>query len=222
PAPASGVLLPGTQRYRSPEARAFHRDGGGCPYVPSPADDVYALGAVFYWVLTGRHPFEGADTPEEVDAVLHQAPVAPDALNPRVPPVLGALCLRLLSKRPEARGGARELCEALETALEGADAGWETALGEATPAVPGELALDGPPRRGSHFQTPETGPVALEVRARPMPPSFPHSVALLRAVALAGLVAGLAMMAYAARPWLQAPGHPEVARDVSTLPRSRP
>jgi serine/threonine-protein kinase len=191
PAPASGVLLPGTQRYRSPEARAFHRDGGCRPHVPSPADDLYALGVVFYWVLTGRHPLEGEDTP-----------VAPEALNPRVPPVLGALCLRLLSERPEARGSARELCEALETALAGADARWETALGEATAE-----AMDGPPRRGGHLRAAEPGPVALEVRAHPVPPSSPRSVALLRAVA---------------RPWLQAPGHPEVARDVSALPRGRP
>jgi serine/threonine-protein kinase len=201
PAPACGVL-PGTPRYRSPEAQAFRFEGSSRPCAPSPADDLYALGVVFYWVLTGHHPFEDTGTPDEVDAVLHQTPVAPDALNPRVPPVLGALSLRLLSKHPEARGSARELCEALESALAGADAGWETPLGEA---------------RGSHLQAPAE-PVALEVRAPPVPSALPRAPALLRAVALAGLVVGLAVAVYAVPPWRQASGLQAMASDA----RSRP
>ncbi len=192
PAPACGVL-PGTPRYRSPEARAFRLEGPSRPYAPSPADDLYALGVVFYWVLTGRHPFEGADTPDAVEAILHQAPVAPDVRNPRVPPVLSALCLRLLSKRPEARGTAREAHEAVEAALAEAGADWEAPLGE---------ALARP------LQAPEEKASPLIIRARPVAPS-PRPGALLRAVALAGLVAGVAVAAYATRPWQQA-GRPQV------------
>jgi serine/threonine-protein kinase len=188
----SEVLPPGT--YRSPEALAFR--GGHGPlerYTPAPADDLYALGVVFYWVLTGRHPFEGADTPDAVEAILHQAPVAPDVRNPRVPPVLSALCLRLLSKRPEARGTAREAHEAVEAALAEAGADWEAPLGE---------ALARP------LQAPEEKASPLIIRARPVAPS-PRPGALLRAVALAGLVAGVAVAAYATRPWQQA-GRPQV------------
>lgn len=185
----SEVLPPGS--YRSPEALAFRREHGPRPpqrYTPAPADDLYALGVVFYWVLTGRHPFQGADTPDAVDAILHQAPVPPDVRNPRVPPALSALCLRLLSKRPEARGTSHEACEAVEAALAGADAAWEAPLGESPEG---------------HLRAPMEKSTALVIHARPVAPS-PRAGALLRAVALAGLVAALAVAAHATRPWLSA------------------
>ncbi|WP_164008372.1 serine/threonine protein kinase [Pyxidicoccus trucidator] len=133
----SGVLPPGTPRYRSPEALAFRRAARpGERYTATAADDLYALGVTFYWVLTARHPFAGAEAPSEVDAVISVEPVAPCVLNPRVPVELSALCLRLLSKQPEARGNARGLREEVEAVLAGADARWEEPLCEAHPEVP--------------------------------------------------------------------------------------
>ncbi len=128
-----GVLPPGTLRYRSPEALAFRRgssSSAGPKYRCGPSDDVYALGVIFYWMLTGRPPFLDVVTPSEVEAVISETPRAPHAVNPRVPVALSELCLRLLAKAPEARGSAAALAVEVEQTLATADATWDAPLCE--------------------------------------------------------------------------------------------
>ncbi len=128
-----GVLPPGTMRYRSPEALAFYQQGGSAThprYASGPADDLYALGVVLYWMLTGRPPFMEVVTPTQIEAVISEAPRAPHEVNPRVPPRLGELCLGLLAKAPGARGSAASLRKAVERALATADAAWDVPLCE--------------------------------------------------------------------------------------------
>ncbi|MCY1030533.1 serine/threonine-protein kinase [Corallococcus sp. BB11-1] len=161
-----GILPPGTPQYRSPESLAYLREHGrqeGAHYEASRADDLYALGVVFYWMLTDRRPFESPDTATEIDAVIHEPPVPPQVRNARVPEALGQLCLRLLAKAPEARGeGARALDEALAALV--MDAAWDVPLLPDVAEVPlAPVALDeaeehdawmvhgeapGPPHRG--------------------------------------------------------------------------
>ncbi|WP_163990176.1 serine/threonine-protein kinase [Pyxidicoccus caerfyrddinensis] len=226
----AGVLPPGTPRYRSPEALAFQRDSRpGARYVATPADDLYALGVVFYWMLTARHPFAGAETPAEVEAVISAVPAAPRALNARGPWELEALCLRLLAKRPEARGTAKALREALEVALAGADARWDVPLCEAHSELPSpdghpesleawlpareaweeEVAdRDGPPRRGRHARTrrwEEAVPLedrpALRVRAPLVPEGTPPASVMFRATAVLGMAVGLVTAVLMALEW---------------------
>ncbi|QRK04777.1 protein kinase [Archangium violaceum] len=128
----TGGFVPGTTRYRAPEAWRFRRQRQrDTHYEASVRDDLWALGVLFYWLLTGVWPFDGKSEEEVEDAVLHSEPVAPHERNPRVPRALSAVCMRMLEKAPEARyPDARSVGEALSAVLAGADAGWAVSLCE--------------------------------------------------------------------------------------------
>ncbi len=122
-------LPPGTPEYRSPEALRFARQWEGEPYPFGPADDLWALGVTLYWLLTRELPFGDRTGPGLVRFILEETPPAPWELNPRVPPALGALCLRMLEKDPGARyADAVALGEALEAAVALADDAWRVPL----------------------------------------------------------------------------------------------
>jgi serine/threonine-protein kinase len=141
PTLTKGVFPKGAHHYRAPEAWAFLRQHAGVPgahFRPGPAGDLYALGVVLYRLLTGRFPFRLTDEGGvDVEAVLHEAPLPPHLVNPRVPPEVGAVCLRLLAKKPEERyPNAVALYEALSMLKTRANGAWETPLhGETPPAA---------------------------------------------------------------------------------------
>jgi serine/threonine protein kinase len=117
----SSPLPPGTQPYRSPEAWCSVRlpyQPSDPPYAPGPADDVFALGMTAYRLVTDDYP----PTPALLNEVTHlwgpegRGPVPPRGVNARCCAELSRLVSRMLSVRPEARGGAGELAEALEQA----------------------------------------------------------------------------------------------------------
>jgi serine/threonine protein kinase len=114
-------LIPGTPAYHSPEAELFPlRIGRNATarYSAGPADDLYALGVTAYRLVTGQYPQHGEpftdDTGTWQPGELGSPP--PHVLNPRMDPRLSALILRMLSVRPDARGTAAQLVEALEQA----------------------------------------------------------------------------------------------------------
>ncbi|MBN1208667.1 MAG: protein kinase [Myxococcaceae bacterium] len=117
------ILPPGTPAYRAPEAWLFslqHRRDRTARYTAQPADDLFALGVTAYRLVTGEYP-ELAEPSLDESELWHLeglASPAPSILNPRVPPELDALILRMLSLRPEERGPAGELAEALERAAQ--------------------------------------------------------------------------------------------------------
>ncbi|WP_309895844.1 serine/threonine-protein kinase [Archangium sp.] len=126
----TGGLLPCSARLRAPEAWRFGRERErDARYEASPRDDAWALGVLLYWLLTGTWPFEGTTDEEVEDAVLYTQPVPAHERNPRVPPALSAVCMRMLEQAREARyPDVDAVCEALEAALAGADTGWEVPL----------------------------------------------------------------------------------------------
>ena len=82
----------------------------------TPRSDVYAVGAVAYALVTGRHVFTGSSGVEIIGHHLHSAPVAPSkTLGRSVTPFLENLILACLAKRPEDRpADAGAMLQALE------------------------------------------------------------------------------------------------------------
>ena len=80
-----------------------------------PRSDLYALGAVGYYLLTGHSVFEDATVVEIIGHHLHTEPAPPSRRTVQsIPPDLEALILQCLRKRPEDRPqSARALREAL-------------------------------------------------------------------------------------------------------------
>jgi predicted Ser/Thr protein kinase len=91
-----GTIL-GTPEYMAPEQALGQEDKIG------PATDVYALGGILYFLLTGRPPFEGGNTTEVLSRLLVETPKPPREINPNVPEALSAICARSLAKDPAGR-----------------------------------------------------------------------------------------------------------------------
>ncbi|OJH36274.1 trifunctional serine/threonine-protein kinase/ATP-binding protein/sensor histidine kinase [Cystobacter ferrugineus] len=90
-------LVEGTLAYMSPEQTG--RMNRAVDY----RTDFYSLGVTFYELLTGQRPFQGRDALEWFHAHMAQKPRPPHELNPRVPPALSAIVLKLLAKVAEER-----------------------------------------------------------------------------------------------------------------------
>jgi serine/threonine-protein kinase len=86
----------GTPAFMSPEQ-------AGGDDSPGPAADVYAVGAVAYFLLTGRPPFDHRSAVKLLAAHLHETPAPPSAHRPGVPTDLEAVVLRCLAKPPADR-----------------------------------------------------------------------------------------------------------------------
>jgi serine/threonine protein kinase len=91
-----GSPLLGTPLYISPEAILTG--------VVDGRSDIYALGAVAYFLLTGKNVFEGENVVEICAQHVSQAPIPPSqrSANP-IPPALERTVLRCLAKAPEDR-----------------------------------------------------------------------------------------------------------------------
>jgi eukaryotic-like serine/threonine-protein kinase len=86
----------GTPLYLSPEAITQ-------PNAVDGRSDLYAVGGLGYFLLTGRAMFSGRTVAEVCSKHLYEAPVPPSQLVPDVPADLEALLLSCLAKSPERR-----------------------------------------------------------------------------------------------------------------------
>jgi len=89
--------IAGTPLYMAPEMISR-------PEAVDARADLYAVGAVGYFLLTGRHVFEGRSVVEICGHHLHSEPVSPsDRLGAPLPADLEALVLECLRKDPDER-----------------------------------------------------------------------------------------------------------------------
>lgn len=100
-----GPLPPGTPRNRSPEAQAFwdeNRLKPGARYTFKATDDIFALGANLYDVLTDPTP-ERTERQPVLNSMLVTPPTPHRATKRRVPSELSAYAMKLISRDLEVR-----------------------------------------------------------------------------------------------------------------------
>ena len=106
-------MVYGTPEYMAPEqARGKEVDG---------RSDIYALGVLFYELLTGGPPFAGSDKLRIMNQQAHDEPERPSERisEGTIPPAIEDIVMRCLSKDPDERyASTARLIEAIEGALE--------------------------------------------------------------------------------------------------------
>jgi eukaryotic-like serine/threonine-protein kinase len=115
----AGVIV-GTPAYMAPEMALGDAVDGRA--------DLYALGCVAYYLLTGEQVFSGDTVLKVITQHVQAVPVSPSARTELpIPPTLDRLVLTCLAKKPEERPqNARQLARSLET-IEGMTWGEEEA-----------------------------------------------------------------------------------------------
>lgn len=110
---ATGQIL-GTPAYMTPE------HASGKEKAIGPSADVYALGAILYFLNTGQAAFSGPTPVDVLMQVLSRRPAKPSKLNKNVSSELDWVCLRSLEKEPAERyQTAADLAADLQRLLQG-------------------------------------------------------------------------------------------------------
>ena len=108
----TGQIL-GTPGYMAPEQAA-----GESKTIGAPAD-IYSIGGLLYFVLTGRPPFRAANVLDTLMQSLQSEPTMPRALKPTIPKSLEQICMRCLERAPGDRyASAGEVANDLDRFLQ--------------------------------------------------------------------------------------------------------
>ena len=138
--------------------------------------DIYALGGVLYFLLTGQPPFPILDAHELIQAQLTDRPPTPSSwAKHQLPPAMDALILRCLAKDPAERPASAEefgaLLEGLEVPLDQAwnhaysSAWWAALPPPETVAAPRQTAP--PPPVFTAFVSSHAETIISQARVRP-------------------------------------------------------
>jgi serine/threonine protein kinase len=108
----SGMVI-GTPAYMAPEQAM------GKTELLDQRSDVYALGAVLFFLLAGRAPFESTTKTTALEETTQRA-LRPRQMNSRIPRAIEAVCLKAMSERREDRyEGAEEVAGDVVRFLDG-------------------------------------------------------------------------------------------------------
>jgi hypothetical protein len=191
------VMPPNTREYRSPEAVRFEWENWhsrDARYEARTADDLYALAVSSYRLLTGEYP-----PPVMPREALEVSPYAPphvrepiQALNPRVVRGLVELVERVLAKDPQARGLAREIAQAADSAAQHAGPEADVPLFEVKAAAEGAPAWAGFDAHVERCDTkaPEARPAPVSAEYLPQPGAVKAALAAAMAFAVVALCQG--------------------------------
>ncbi|HWP86192.1 MAG TPA: serine/threonine-protein kinase, partial [Terriglobia bacterium] len=152
-----GGSLPGTPSFVAPE---LLEDA-----PPSPRSDIFSFGVLFYWMLTGKIPFDGESVTEIIDRVRRLEPLSVVRHNWALPRELDAVLARCLAKDPAARyGSAGEIASDLTQLL-------AASRSSASDRHPAPLPAAELPAAGQKVQ-----PIRLPLPAGPQEPAAADSI----------------------------------------------
>ena len=192
--------------------------------------DLYALGCVFYEMLTGRTPFHAHNTSGWMKQHLEETPRPPSELRPELAdwPGVDGLAMRLLAKNRDDRPQDAELLGLLDDLL--------YSSGQARPEPVSEQRRERPQtimeeewQRPATVPTPLPQPLSQHLTQPPSPPLSPPAVPVAEPVARKfpgwawGALGLLALVAVVAAGWFFVP-HPKPQQTpaVVTQPSTTP
>ncbi len=201
---STGTVM-GTPHYMSPEqVKGLKADA---------RSDVFALGCVFYELLSGRKPFDAESMHGVLFKVMQDEPTSLAEIAPEVPYALVQVVERALAKDPAERfQSASELLAGLRLAR---------AAGTARPPERAEAArAPGGTAAGTQVPPREVARTGTRPATRPPEKSAAHPAASTRSPLAIGVVVGLLVVgvaAWAARALLTGPQEPSPQPQVARL-----
>ena len=147
---ASGYAV-GTPAYMAPEQISDQFNSR-----PDGRADLFALGTVAYEMLTGRHPFIGADDMATMRAIVQKQAQSMRELDATIPSELEKVILQVLEKSPDKRPATgKVLAQALDEYLDIASGKARVSPVPPAPVTPAPVASP-TPAPAAHVATSET------------------------------------------------------------------
>jgi eukaryotic-like serine/threonine-protein kinase len=102
PGDTSGGTVIGTPAYMAPE------QARGQTELLDERSDVYALGAILYFLLAGRPPYESGGATDAREQAGSGRPMRPRQIDQKIPRAIEATCLKAMSERRQDRYASAE------------------------------------------------------------------------------------------------------------------